>query len=191
VNLVSDEVWRQLDPDAGRLPRRTVVRLRWSIASMLAIAVVAGLGWWSGLVVPRLAWSSTGYSWSSIEDGIVQYEMPVTNRGWTSAEVVAIGRSGPGFELQTARAELPATLAPGQRIDVTLVYRVTDCAAVPGGAWPVPFTVRRAWGTVTAYVQPPTGTSPDAPAGMREYRGRDPYAVEWQRLVADLVCRRR
>ena len=45
--------------------------------------------------------------------------------------------------------------------------------------------------TVTAYVQPPTGTSPDTPDGMREYQGRDPYALQWQRLVADFVCRRR
>ena len=102
--------------------------------------------------------------------------------------MVAIGRSGPGFELRTVRAALPTTLRPGDDMDVVLVYRVTDCGAVPADAWPVPVTVRRAWGTATGYVQPPTGTSPSAPDGMREYQGRDPYAVEWQRLVADYSC---
>jgi hypothetical protein len=191
VTLVSDEVWRQLDPDAGRLARQTVLRLRWSMAGVLVLALLVGLAWRSGVVVPRLTWANTGYSWGGIGAGVVEYELPVTNRSWTSAEVVAIGRSGPGLELQTARAELPAMLAPGQGMDVMLVYRVTDCAAVPADAWPVPFTVRRTWGTVTAYVQPPTGISPDAPSGVREYQGRDPYAVEWQRLMADLACRPR
>jgi hypothetical protein len=73
-------------------------------------------------------------------------------------------------------------------MEAVLIYRVTDCAAVPAGVWPVPVTVKRFWGTATGYVLPPTSTSPNAPQGMREYRGRDPYAVEWQRAVADVSC---
>jgi hypothetical protein len=91
VTLVSDEVWRQLDPEAGRLPRRTVLRLRWTISATLALTLLVGLAWQSGLVLPRLRW-------------------------------------------------------------------------------------------------PNSGPSPNAPQGMREYTGRDPYAVEWQRAVADMSC---
>jgi len=190
VTLVSDEVWRQLDPDAGRLPRRTVLRLRWSLAGAIALALLFGLVWQSGLTVPRLSWTpNSGYGYGgSPRNRTVEYEVRISNRGWTSVEVVGLGRSGPGFELRSVRAQLPTTLRPGENMDATLLYQVTDCAAVPADEWPVPVTVRRTWGTATGYVQPPTQTSPSAPTGTREYQGRDPFAVEWQRAVADMVC---
>jgi len=95
VTLLSDEVWRQLDPDAGRLPRRSVLRLRWSLVSAVAVAVLAGLVWQSGLTVPRLSWpSNAGYGWeTSTLDRTIKYEVRIANRGWTTVEVLGLGRS--------------------------------------------------------------------------------------------------
>jgi hypothetical protein len=187
VSMLSNEVWRQLDPEAGRLPRRTVQRLRWTVATVLVLALLAGVGWRSGLITPRLAWPNAGGG-LELRGNRVEYEVHVVNRGWTPIEVVGLGRSGPGFELVEVHATLPTTLKPGERMDAVLLYRINDCAAVPAGPWPMPVQVRRTWGTVTAYVDIPTGTSPGAPDGMRQFTGRDPYAVQWQRLVADLAC---
>jgi hypothetical protein len=188
VTRISDDVWRQLDPEAGRLPRRTVLRLRWSLGGAFVLAVLAGLVWQSGLTVPRLGWTdNSGYGWS-IEGRHVEYEMRISNDGWTPVTVTTLGRSGPGLALRSVRAQLPTTLRPDESMDATLVYDVTDCAAVPADAWPVPVTVSRVWGTATGYVHPPTVTSPTAPTGMREYQGRDPYALEWQRGLAEYAC---
>jgi len=186
VTLLSDEVWRQLDPDAGRLPRHTVLRLRWSLAGAVAVAVLAGLVWQSGLTVPRLSWTpNSGYGWSSSTlDRTIEFEIRISNRGWSTVEVLGLGRSGPGFELRSVRAPLPTTLRPGEDMDAVLVYQVTDCAAVPADEWPVPVTIRRTWGTATAHVQPPTQV---AHVGQRVYSG-NPFAVEWQRAAADAVC---
>ena len=173
MTLVSDEVWRQLDPGAGRLPRRTVLRLRWTISTTLALALLVGLGWRSGVVLPRLGWPNDGEGWS-IEGNRVEYSMHIANRGWTSVEVLDVGRSGPGFVLDSVRAQLPTTLRPGESMEAVLIYRVTDCAAVPAGEWPVPVTVKRPWGTATGYVLPPPETSPKAP--------------QWQRALADVSC---
>jgi len=187
VAMVSNEVWRQLDPEAGRLPRRTVMRLRWTVASILVLAVLAGVGWRSGLIVPRVGWPNEGRSWQ-VSGNRIEYEIHVANRGWTPIDVVGLGRSGPGFELVEVHATLPTTLAPGEAMDAVLLYRVNDCAAVPADAWPVPVQVKRTWGTVTVYLEIPPDISPLAPAGIRQYTGRDPYAVEWQRIVTDLAC---
>jgi len=70
-------------------------------------------------------------------------------------------------------------------MEAVLVYQVTDCAAVPADEWPVPVTVRRTWGTATGHVQPPSQVPH---VGQRVYPGRDPFAVQWQRDVADMVC---
>jgi len=40
---------------------------------------------------------------------------------------------------------------------VTLVYRITDCAAVPPGSWPLTATVERFWGALTTDVEPDPG----------------------------------
>ena len=119
----------------------------------------------------------------------MEHEVPVVNRGRRPIDVLGVGRSGPGLQLDAVRGTLPSTLHPGESLTVTLVYRVTDCTAVPADPWPVPVRVKRPWGRYTAYLELPAGTSPDAPDGMRNFVGRDPYAVEWQRALADLACK--
>jgi hypothetical protein len=188
VTEVNDEVWQRLDAEAGRLTRRTVLRLRWSLGGAFVLAVLAGLLWQSGLTVPRLGWASnTGYGFST-GDHHVEYDLKISNDGLTPVEVIGLGRSGPGFELRAVRAQLPTTLRPGDILEATLIYDITDCAAVPSDAWPVPVTVSRIWGTATGFVLPPTVTAPTAPTGMRQYQGRDPYALEWQRGLAEYAC---
>lgn len=188
MSLLTDEVWRQLDPTAGRLPRRTVLRLRRAIAVTLTVAVLAGLAWQSGLVVPRLDWSrSSGYAYQ-INPSWFEYVLSLTNRGWTPVEVVGAGHSGPGLRLDEVRGAFPTTLAIGATMSLVLRFTVTDCAVVPKVAWPVPVTVRRPWGAATVDVQPEPVLPPSAPDGFREYSGRDPYALEWQDALAQQAC---
>jgi hypothetical protein len=185
--LVSDLVWQQLDPLAGALPRRTVRRLRWGVLAAVLLAIVLGLVWRSGIVVPRVAWSELASYAYETHPGLVKHEVVLTNRGWTTVTVTGAGRSGPGLELTGVSGPLPATLRPGGELRLFLTYRVTDCAAVSADPWPVPVQVSTWWGTYTAYVDLPTGTARNAPEA-RSYSGRDPYAVEWQRNLADLSC---
>ena len=189
ARAVSDEVWQQLDPKAGRLSRRTTMRLRWAVLAAIVLAVVTGLVWQSGAVTPHLARDEhAGGSWSS--DFItwrIEFLLTVHNYGWFSATVVGAGQPGPGLELLEVRGAFPTTLNPGENMEIALVYRVADCDAVPRDAWPVPIFVERPWGRYTAYVPPPYLTW-GAPDGMRTYVGRDPYAREWQDVLADVAC---
>ena len=115
-------------------------------------------------------------------------DLLIVNHGWTSAEIVGAGRSGPGLRLADVSGTLPITLAPGQSVSLRLRYRVTGCAAVPATPWPVPVQVTRPWGTVTVFIQLPTMDPPGTPSGMRTFTGSDPYAVPWQRALADESC---
>jgi hypothetical protein len=187
--LLSDEVWHRLDPYAGQLRPRTVVRLRSAAAFGVVMAIVAGLLWWSGALLPRVGWPH-GAAWGSgVHPGSIEQVVVIANQGLFPVEVVGIGRSGAGLRLARVFVHFPITLEPGQRLNVVLVFEVTDCAAVTAEPWPVPVRVKRFWGTQTRYVPVPTSTSLDAPEGFRSYTGRDPYAVEWQRGLADESCR--
>jgi hypothetical protein len=189
TRLVADEVWARLDPMAGQLVPRAVRRLRLAATIAAALAVVLAALWWSGLVVPRVSIvKSSGFAYS-VEPTVVTHQVPIVNLGRRPVDVLGVGRSGPGMRLDAVRGAVPTTLHPGESLTVTLVYRVTDCAAVPADPWPVPVQVKWPWGRYTAYLALPTHTSPDAPDDMRSFTGRDPYAVEWQRALADLACK--
>jgi hypothetical protein len=184
---VTDEVWSKLDPYAGQLTPRTIRRVRIAVATVVALAVAAAGLWWSGLVVPRVSWptGNVGYG-SSTAPGWMEHDLLIENNGLRPVDIVEVGRSGPGLRLTKVEGQLPARLMPGSRLELRLVYAVTDCAAVPAEAWPVPVRVKRASGTYTAYVDLPTESHP--PNGYREFVGRDPDAVEWQRALADGSC---
>ena len=186
---VSDEVWRQLDPRAGRLPRRTTLRV-WIAATLVAVVAAAtGVVWGSGAVVPRLVYPLTAAtSASGGPTGPLMRELTVENRGWVALTLLGAGRDAPGLDLAEVAGTFPVTLVPGDRLSFVLVYRLTDCAAVPVGPWPVPVRVERPWGEQTAYVAVPAEPGPAAPDSY-SYSGRDPYGVEWQRALADLACR--
>jgi len=197
TTLLTDEVWTQLDPHAGRLSRRVATRL-WTGGAVAVIVLLAGvLAWWAGLVVPRLAWpgGDGGYAYSAPPGGPVAHEVTIVNAGRIPVHVVGIGRDGPGLKLQAVStafdtvvpARFPLAIEPGQTLTVTLVYQITDCSAVGRQPWPVPVRVERPWGEQTAYVSLPVKTSRDAPT-ERFWTGEDPFAVQWQRHLTDLAC---
>jgi hypothetical protein len=176
---MSREVWSDLDHHAGQLPRRTVVRTRITLIVAVALAVVVGLVWRSGLLVPRLIWSPTaGYGYESHVAGrLITTDVVVHNAGWTPVTLTGAGRSGPGLELVEVVGGFPVELGRAAEVTLVLTYRVTDCAAVTDRPWPVPVHVDRPWGTYTAGIAvPPITRDPDT----RQY--------EWQYALADQVC---
>jgi hypothetical protein len=156
---VPDEVWQALDPDAGRLSRRTTIRGSIAFVLVLVLMVAAAVVWSAGLVVPRLAWPGNERSWEENPEW-VRVRVVVVNAGWWPVTVREVGRSGPGLELLgvegpgRAASPFPVTLQPDGRVEATLVYRITDCANYPRGSWPVTAVVDRPWGAMTVDVEP-------------------------------------
>jgi hypothetical protein len=188
--LLPDDVWAQLDPDAGRLPRRTRRRIRVAAIAAAAFLVIIGLGWQWGAVVPRVGGSGHG---AMSGPGVMAVTVDVRNTGWTGMRVVGVGRSGPGLRLTRVDGTVPADLGDASSASYTLYYDVTNCAALPTGPWPVPVRIQRPWGVWTGWigVEPmvPMGDSPNPPPpGMRSFTGRDPYAKEWQVALANMTC---
>ena len=153
---VSDEVWAQLDPHAGRLSWRTVV-LNWvTIVGAVLLVIAGALVWRTGIVVPRLAWPGL-HQWQE-DPAWVRVWITVVNRGRVPATIVDVGRSGPGLELldvegpDRAPSPFPVTLGAGEGVTAVLVYRITDCDATPVGDWPLTAVVDRPWGTMTVEV---------------------------------------
>ena len=172
TRLLSDEVWQQLDPGGARLSRRQTWRV-WLVAAAVTVLLVAATVLWrSGLIVPRLEATADG---SLAGPGVITYDLSIRNDGLTEVRLLAAGRSGPGLELVQVASPFPVTLGPGDGAILRLFYRVTDCAAVPTGPWPVPVRVERPWGTRTTYV--------NLPAEYVQAR-----KVEWQRARADEAC---
>lgn len=194
---VSNDVWRQLDPVAGRLSRRSVRRLRIVVVVLIVLAVLAALSWRSGAVAPRLKWTDE-WGWeASVGPELVSHAVVVVNDGWLPAQILGVGRSGPGLELVSVREGtsvdfregsgiFPYVLQPGAIVAFAVVYRITDCSAIPQDPWPVPVRVQRPWGVQTVYIGLPE-ESFRAPQ-LLSYSGRNPYAVEWQRWIAADLC---
>jgi hypothetical protein len=184
--LLTDETWARLDPDAGRLSgadrRRVLV-----VAVVAAVLVVgAGVVWRGGLLWPRIETQLAGYDTDS-QGRTFRMVLQVDNRGLTDVHVRSVGRSGSGLRLLGA-SEVPTGVPSSTGLEVTLRYRVTDCAAVQRGDWPVPVVVDRPWGSLTTYDEAPTMPAANAPATY-SYRGDDPYAVPWQVYLARRACR--
>ncbi|MEU6996923.1 hypothetical protein [Nonomuraea sp. NPDC046570] len=148
-----------MDPDAGRLSLRG---RRWAVMVVAGLVAVGMLGIWAwpgGGLVPRLTVSGVGSWQRTAEDGSREFaiELRVDNEGRVAQTVEAIGRSGPGLRLQEVEYEgvFPHELGARGRMLVTLVYSITDCSAVPVGAWPVPVRVGSWWGGVTVEAEDP------------------------------------
>jgi len=154
---ISDEVWRRLDPSAGALSRRTVIRM-WAAAAAAVLLVIVGMQIWrTGIVVPRLVWPE-GLTQFEENPDWVRVQIVVSNAGQFPVTVRDVGRSGPGLELlgvegwERSPSPFPTTLQPGEGVGATLVYRITDCDGAPAGDWPVTALVDRPWGTMTVEV---------------------------------------
>lgn len=195
---VSNEVWRQLDPAAGRLSRSTVWRLRVGIVVVGVLLTVALLVWYSGVLIPQVRWSEEGgFMWATGPDFVSQ-AVHVHNDGWVPLTIVGAGRSTPGLQLiavsdgppdvtQVRTNPLPYVLRPGQSLTFVVVYRITDCSVITKDPWPVPVRVRRPWGAQTVYIP-----VPPQPGTRRYVHASGPYLpmVEWQRVISDQLCSR-
>jgi hypothetical protein len=149
--MVSDEVWQQLDPYAGRLPERTTRRLWWAGVAMSVVVALAAAAWYGGFVVPQLRADGGQSGSSTITEPLdITSEVRIRNDGWVSIRVTDAGLRGPGLRLEGVTGGFPHTLVPGESMTFTLRYLVTDCAAARGTNWAVLVHVDRPWGTQTA-----------------------------------------
>jgi hypothetical protein len=177
---VPDEVWQRLNPRAGVLSRRSVMR-NWIAFAVAVVLLTAGtLVWRSGVIAPRLVWPNGMDHWALDRSGLAQVPVVVSNAGWSPVTVLDLGRSAPGLELLRvvggdvdfpAASPLPVTLPPNTGIGVVLIYRVSDCETPPRGDWPVTARVQRPWGVMNVEV------SSEAPAGS-----------PWQQDLVELWC---
>ncbi len=89
---------------------------------------------------------------------------------------------------QTLAPDRPHVLAPGESLQITIFYHVTDCRAVPASVQPIPVRIRRTTGLHTIEV-PLYPLRPHRQGGWRVSTAGDPDAVPWQRFLTDHVCR--
>jgi hypothetical protein len=174
TDLLNDGVWARLDPHAGRLTRRVAARL-WLVALVCAVLAVAALFVWrAGLIVPRIERDRmAGGFVASVEAPEFTVAVPLMNNGQLTETVLGVGRSGPGLTLEPPVDGYPLTLPSRTGVELRLRYKVTDCAAVPAGDWPIPVRISRPWGAATVYVSGPT-------IGVR---------APWQHMLAAQACR--
>jgi hypothetical protein len=168
---VSDEVWRQLNPRAGRLSRREAVRA-WIVIVMAFVVVTACIAVGrSGLVTPQLSWGLWGVKSAEPPTDTITLDVEITNMGLAPVTITRVGRSGPGLALIATQGHLPARLAATKSARISLVFRITDCEQRPTGSWPVTVEVHQAWRNQTAAPHP---------------FGDDDFP--WQRTVMDPWC---
>lgn len=182
---ISDEVWNQLDPDAGRLSPRDRRRGRAVLASATVVTVAVASLWWIGALRPRMSVNEGHYvAHSSAEDATFSLTVQLANDARLTERIRSVGRSGPG--LQLISVEAPAELAGWTSQELTLHYRVTDCAAVPKGAWPIPVRVEnpwQIWGTSTVWVARSLEMPNNAPDA------KDFSDVAWQQEMSRTACK--
>jgi hypothetical protein len=159
TQLLSDRVWAQLDPHAGRLPRRKSL---WVIAAAIAAAaVIAAIVplVHSGVIQPRIHLSMntrsvSGSSPSPTHPVHWSETYTLSNHGSTTITVIGFGHAGAHLSAPFPPTRIP----PGASVKLTVNYRVTECGRV--GEFPPSYTatqvrVRRWWGTQTVFVDYP------------------------------------
>jgi hypothetical protein len=186
---VADDIWRKLDPGAGRLSRATARRLL--LGSLIGVLVLALLGavWRSGLVVAQIEFPryGGGYGWEVGPGQPVAQTLAARNSGLTAVTLLGAGRDMPGMRLTAVEPTFPVLIPPGGEVQLTVRYQVTDCAAVPTDEWPVPVQVQMWWGEQTAYLHVPSQYVPQ-PEGIAAPVGG--IEVQWQAYLAGVSCGR-
>lgn len=166
---MSDEVWAQLDPKAGRLTargRRALAAGVAFVAALLAAALVVAL---SGAVWPRLALIGGGWQQAGSEPGsrVISVGVEVDNHGWTAARITGVA-APPG--LRVTRVEgasvtpatpddpggagrpdsaLPITVPVHGQVSLTVFYSVVSCAEPAPNPERMRVEVSRWWGTAS------------------------------------------
>jgi hypothetical protein len=161
--LVTDDVWRQLDPHAGRLSRRGAVRLWAAVICGLALIPLAAVLYGSGAVEPRIMADISGSfsvrapnTISTATPATVRTTVVLTNTGWSTVTVNGVVPGSGGTTLTTPDPT-PITIKPGQQVTVDLTYAITSCTQKDSG--PFSIRVRRWWGAQT--VSPTVDGWPD------------------------------
>jgi hypothetical protein len=160
TQLLSDRVWAELDPHAGRLPRRTSVRVLVAAAvGALVIAAIVPLVR-SGVVVPHIEVHIPGTHTISDSSTPPTAAYPifdtetytVTNHSWMTITVTGFSRPA-GVSVRSPSA-LPQRIPPGGQIQVKVSYQITSCADAGGNEprhSPIAVHIHRSWGTQTVF----------------------------------------
>lgn len=178
--MVTDEVWQQLDPAAGRLPRGQFRRVLLRLVALMVAAELGYVAWLAGLLVPRIVHDQAGAQITTAYPGMT-YTVTIRNDGWLPAEVVGWGSSRPGLKLVSIPDGFE--LAPGESRDITVGYLVTDCAALTNDSGQFTVHVARFWGTQSVGIDLPRQTPRDH-SGM--WSGEPP--LDWEFYWATLTC---
>ena len=187
-DLLTDATWSRLDPRAGELSAVERRRVRIACVALVVLLTVVFAIWRSGVLWPRLATGGSGGFDVDRAASTFSVMIQVDNRGTEPLRVLDIGRSGPGLRLLGVD-DVPTDLPSSTGVVVTLRYAVTDCAAVPRGAWPVPVVIERSWGDLTVHLDGPTMSGRGVEDGSVVSNGSDggELGVPWQRWLADQV----
>src|SRR5882757_11301641 len=95
--LVRDEVWRRLDPHAGRLSRRQSRRVLACFATLLILAFGGVWAWTAGVFGPRFGPAQlTGWDTAP---GEFHISVMLENAGERPIALAGAGRDGPGLVL--------------------------------------------------------------------------------------------
>jgi len=147
---VSNDVWRQLDPSAGRLSRRAAVRAWLAIAVALGLILGVNALWQSGAFVAQLRWGVFATNQTTPPSDTFGLDVEITNDGLAALTVLGVGQSVPGLDLVGADRSFPVRLDPDASLRTIITYRITDCAQAPVGSAPVAVRIQRRWGSQTA-----------------------------------------
>lgn len=118
--------------------------VRWALGVSVTIAVASLVSIWFGWATPRVRVEPVSWGPVSGEAGVVEMRLEVTNEAHTGVRLVEVGESLPGLDRVDGPAERP--MGAGEKVRVTLRYKVTDCAAIPGDPPAIPVTVRTSIG---------------------------------------------
>ncbi|MDP4505603.1 hypothetical protein [Nonomuraea turcica] len=169
------------------------MKLPWVLpAAALALALIAvPLAWAAGFPVARLLADTveSGGGWSDAAKRTVSMRFAIRNDGWTSVQVTQVGHSSSFMRLIEADGpRFPLELEAGERVQVELVYQVTDCDNITSEDWPIPVRVERWWGAQTVEVDP----SPQEPDVSEEFAdtvdSEMPGLSKWHAARASYVC---
>lgn len=159
---VSDEAWRAVATDEGRLdPDERRAYRRAAVGVVLAL-VGAVLVWWLGLFSPHLSHGDSSGSTSDAHTHTAVYEFDLQNRGMLPVTVTGADLAVPGVVV-TATRPARARVVAGASEHVKLALHVERCTEAlrsvrdqPSGAGQaIRVAVARPWGTVHATVRPP------------------------------------
>jgi hypothetical protein len=153
ADQLTDETWRALDPYAGRLSTREARGLLMIVLAMVGLVLAGYAVNLSGVVAPRLitfwpetAWGEPGSDRADPSAWEIHYKTTLLSSSWYPVRVQDVQNATPGLELVEISGLPGEPLGYREQREVHLVFRVTDCEAMPAGRWPVELRVTRAWG---------------------------------------------